>query len=67
VTYSTAASDPLIGQPLSIVLDSDGLQTNFDDVRLDAVPEPSSLALLSSPSFGAMAVAWSRRRRKSVF
>jgi hypothetical protein len=66
VTYTTGASDPLIGQALSIVLDSDGLQTNFDDVRLDAVPEPSSLALLSS-SFGAMAVAWSRRRRKSVF
>jgi hypothetical protein len=64
VTYSTGASDPLIGQALSIVLGSDGLQTNFDDVRLDAVPEPTTIAFLGSG--GAVAgVAWCRRRRNS--
>jgi hypothetical protein len=66
VTYSTGASDPLIGQPLSIALGSAGLQTNFDDVRLDAVPEPTSIPLLASGLGAVAGVGWSRRRQKSI-
>jgi hypothetical protein len=38
ITYMSTASDPLIGQPLSIILSSTGQQVNFDEVVLNANP-----------------------------
>ncbi|NJR43725.1 MAG: PEP-CTERM sorting domain-containing protein [Akkermansiaceae bacterium] len=62
LTYLSPASHPELGQPLQIRLRSTGSgiqQVNFDNVRLDAVPEPSSLAMLA---VGAMAFCNFRRR-----
>lgn len=59
LTYSSTTSDPT--QFLSIVLaKTGGDQVNFDNVRLDHVPEPASLALFGLALAG-LAVA---RRRK---
>lgn len=66
VTYTSLVSDPLIGQNLRIVLTSNGVQINFDNVRLDAVPvftpvpEPSSWALLL-PGLASL-LAYQRRK-----
>ena len=38
VEYLASPTDPLIGQPLEIKLLSLGVQANFDDVRLKAIP-----------------------------
>ena len=43
VTYSALAGDPLLGQPLEIFLQSGGVQTNFDNVRLQVVPERAAV------------------------
>ncbi len=62
VQYFVAAGDAVAGSALEIRFRSLGLQTVFDDVRLDAterVPEPALLALLGLG--GAAAV---RRKRR---
>ncbi len=52
VNFSTSSSDPNLGQALEIRLVSLGIQSNFDNVLLDAettetaVPEPQSMFLL---------------------
>lgn len=61
-TYLAAAGDANLGKNLKIALLSGGVQSNWDNVRLDAttlstVPEPASLAL-----FGA-GLALIRRRK----
>jgi hypothetical protein len=54
VTYLAVATDPHLGQSLSIRITSDGAQSDFDNVVLDAqtvggrVPEPTTLLLLGS-------------------
>ncbi len=50
----------LVGQPLSIRLQSNGPQTGFDDIRLDAIPVPAPAA---AGLVGCSAVLNSRRRR----
>lgn len=56
-----AASDPAIGQPIGLLLTSTGPAGGFfnvSNVRLTAVPEPASLAVL----LGAPALLLARRR-----
>src|SRR5262249_15473458 len=70
VTYLAGAADPFLGQALEIRIafkTGGGIQTNFDNVRLDGtpqepftVPEPASLALAG---FGVGALAILSRRR----
>jgi hypothetical protein len=59
VQYFVAAGDPVAGSALEIRFRSLGFQTVFDDVHLDAVPEPALLALLG---IGGVAVARRKRR-----
>lgn len=50
LAYFASSDDPLLGQPLGIRLISNGVQVNWDNVRLSnaAVPEPATLMLLGS-------------------
>jgi hypothetical protein len=63
ISFTTQATNPYLGQLLGITLHSNGIQTNFDNVRLDVstVPEPASTAMMLA------GLAWlgmaARRRR----
>lgn len=58
LTYTALAGDPLIGESITIRLGGPGSQCNFDNVRLNGVPSPSTLALVGIGGLFA-----SRRRR----
>lgn len=64
LTFTALASDPNLGQALEIRLHSQGVQTNWDDVRLDAVtdavPEPGVVGLMA---LGLLSFAGRFRRR----
>ena len=60
-TFTTGAAPAGLGQPLRIELVSGGIQAQFDNVRLDVVPEPTAAALLAG---GALAVLGRRRRAR---
>ncbi|WP_053075789.1 PEP-CTERM sorting domain-containing protein [Crocosphaera watsonii] len=48
VYYTSSDNDPLIGQSLGIRLSSDGIQTNFDNVTLEATAVPEPLTILGA-------------------
>ena len=54
LTYFASSDDSLLGQPLGIRLISNGIQVNWDNVRLGntAVPEPATFLLLGSGLLG---------------
>lgn len=54
------------GEFLGIRLDGDGIQTNFDNVALSAVPIPPALWLFLSSLIGLAAVVRHRRKRKTA-
>lgn len=73
ITYTSGPDDPLAGQALSIVIGVNKNQTDFDNVRLNAVdplsdapgqpvPEPGSIFLVGC-GLGTTAVAKLRRRK----
>jgi len=68
LSINVPVGSPLIGEALGIMLSNDdsasqGRQVFFDNVVLQAVPEPSSFVLLG---FGALGLPFARRRlRKS--
>ena len=61
VNYVALAEDAMAGQSLEIRLVSLGVQVNFDDVRLNAVPLPAPGALAL---FGLAGLGCRRRRRR---
>lgn len=64
VNYTALAGNPFLGQALKIELHSNGIQVNFDNVRLDVspVPEPETYALMLA---GLGLVGFAVRRRTS--
>ena len=57
VSYTSGdIGDPLIGKPLHIYLSSYGVQTNFDNITLDASPIPEPSAMLGLLGFGLLGI-----------
>jgi len=63
VMYDPDASDPLLGEPLKIVLWSAGSQASFDNVRLHALGAPlPETVVLCFMALGALTMAKPKRR-----
>ena len=64
VDYTSGVSNPFLGQALQIRLTSNGVQTNFDNITLDAasIPEPS--AILGLLGFGLLGIASKLRQKQ---
>ncbi|GCE59896.1 PEP-CTERM sorting domain-containing protein [Microcystis aeruginosa] len=64
VDYTSGVSNPFLGQALEIRLTSNGVQTNFDNITLDAasIPEPS--AILGLLGFGLLGIASKLRQKQ---
>lgn len=67
LTYTIPEASLAIGHVLGVVFTPTGgsswaCQTCLDSVSLTAVPEPSSLVLVSMGVFGLLAYAWRKRR-----
>lgn len=63
--YVALGTTPGVGTPLRIELHSNGVQTLFDNVRLDAqaIPEASPALMLAVVTFGIVGTGlWTRRR-----
>ncbi len=58
ISYTVQDGDAFIGQPLTIRLGGPGSQCNFDNVTVNGVPAPTTLALL-----GLGGLVATRRRR----
>jgi len=64
VSYTSGSSGPLIGQQLKIYLSSFGIQTNFDNVTLDASPIPEPSAILGLLGFGLLGIASTLKQKR---
>ncbi len=64
VNYTALAGNPFLGQALTIELHANGIQVNFDNVRLNVspVPEPETYALMLA-GLGLVGLAALRRKR----
>jgi hypothetical protein len=66
-TYSAATMADYVGQPLTIsfgIQNGGGARTQFDNVTLTAVPEPSSLGMLAVGAVGIGIGVIAKKRRK---
>ncbi len=65
VHYTSSNNDPLIGQALGIRLSSSGIQTNFDNVTLDATAVPEPLTILGVGTAIGFGTIFKRKIAKS--
>jgi hypothetical protein len=61
VSFTALPGDPNLNKRLGIRLTTDGVQTNFDNVRLDATPEPSTIFLMCLGILGLLGIIIRRR------
>lgn len=69
ISYITSANNPNLGKPLEIrllnLLQSDGIEINFDNVKLDATQIPESASILGI-TLGFLGASLALKRRKMI-